>query len=184
MIPRALQDPPRPLQEASWYGFSMIWGSNLMVLIANLRHFRPPTWWILQLTNQPKKQSTNQPSQQTSPRKHTSRYPYIPRPGGGWAEGNWIRRPRRGAGRVQDGQPNPTNHQILLPDHDRPTSMVYQSKTPTAMDRRPLPLSFRPLWLHLSIVGLFAAFGVFAYLGYLHFLSRTFQLKMMVLEWS
>ena len=114
MIPRAPQDPPRPLQEASWYRCSTILGSNLMVLMANLRDFRPPTLWILQLTNQPKKQSTNQPSQQTSPRKHTSRYPYIPRPGGGWAEGNWIRRPRRGAGRVQDNQPNPTNHQILL----------------------------------------------------------------------
>ena len=35
--------------------------------------------------------------------------------GGGWvAEGNWIRRPRRGARRVQDGQPKSTKHQILL----------------------------------------------------------------------
>ena len=64
---------------------------------------------------------------------------------------------------------------------------------PTAMDRRPLPLSFRPLWPHLSILGLFAAFGVFAYfaafdvfayLGFLHYLSRTLELKIGVLGWS
>ena len=58
------------------------------------------------------------------------------------------------------------------------------------MDRRPLPLSFRPLWLHLSIVGIFAAFGVFAYfatfgvftyLGFLHYLSREIELKIELL---
>ena len=124
--PRAPQDPhripPRPLQDVSWEHFLTILGSNLVVFRANLNDFRHPTWWILQPTNKPNSQLANQP---TSQRNHTSRHPYIPRPGGGWAEGNWIRRPRRGAGRVQDNQPNPTNHKILLPDHNRPTSMVY-----------------------------------------------------------
>ena len=50
---------------------------------------------------------------------------------------------------------------------------VCMSKTPTAMDRRPLPLSFRPLWLHSSTVGVFAAFGIFAYVGFVHYLDRA-----------
>ena len=43
--------------------------------------------------NQPAKQPINQPTiQPTSPRNHTSKHHYIPRPAGRWAEGNWIRR--------------------------------------------------------------------------------------------
>ena len=85
---------------------------------SKLTDFHLPTLWILQPINQPNSQLANQP---TSQRNHTSRHPYIPRPGGGWAEGNWIRRPRRGARRVQDSLPNPPNHKDLIPDQtDRP----------------------------------------------------------------
>ena len=116
--PRSPKTPPRGLLGPIFDDL----GVQLDCLWSKLTDFPPPTWWILQPINQPNSQLANQP---TSQRNHTSRHPYIPRPGGGWAEGNWIRRPRRGAGRVQDCQPNPTNHQILLPDHNRPTSMVY-----------------------------------------------------------
>ena len=76
MSPRAPQDPPRPLQEPSWDWFLTIWGSNLMVFIPNLSDFRPPTWWILQPTNQPNSQSTNQPNNQpTKPYIQTSLHP-------------------------------------------------------------------------------------------------------------
>ena len=36
---------------------------------------------------------------------------------------------------------------------------MHISKTPTAMDHRPLPLRFRPLWHHFGILGVFAACG-------------------------
>ena len=61
---------------------------------------------------------------------------------------------------------------------------IYVSKTPTTMDHHPLPLRFRPLWQHLSTVGVFAVFDVFAYLGFLCHLSATFELKIGVLVWS
>ena len=76
MSPRAPQDPPRPLQEPSWDRFLTILGSNLMVFIPNLNDFRPPTWWILQPTNQPNSQSTNQPNNQpTKPYIQISLHP-------------------------------------------------------------------------------------------------------------
>ena len=58
------QDPPRPLQDASWVNFPKILGSNLAVFRSNLSDFRPPTWWIVQPTNKPNSQSTNQPTNQ------------------------------------------------------------------------------------------------------------------------
>ena len=85
--PKIPQDLPRPLQDASWDQFLTILDPNLVVFRANLIDFRPPTWWVVQPTNKPNSQSTNQP---TSQRNHTSRHPYIPRPRGGWAAGSWI----------------------------------------------------------------------------------------------
>ena len=69
--PRSPKTPPRGLLGA----ILTIWGSTLMVFLTNLKDFRPPTWWILQLTNQLKKQSTNQPSNQ---RAQEAIHPDIP----------------------------------------------------------------------------------------------------------
>ena len=62
MCERPSQDPPRPLQDASWDDFLTILGCNLVVFIPNLTDFRHPTWWIVQPTNKPNSQSANQPT--------------------------------------------------------------------------------------------------------------------------
>ena len=109
--PRPPQEPSRPLQEtpktppqaASWDGFWRDCGFQFDGFRSQLGRFVgwQARWLASHLTTQPPNQSskhpTNQPTEppdnQTTrqPDNQTSRHPYFPRPGGGLAEGNWIR---------------------------------------------------------------------------------------------
>ena len=74
--PKSSPRSPKTLPRALLEPILTILGSNLMVFIPNLNDFRPPTWWILQPTNQPNSQSTNQPNNQpTKPYIQTSLHP-------------------------------------------------------------------------------------------------------------